>query len=453
MAPDRELIIGGIPSDVAGVLRRLANADHEVVLVGGCVRDSLLGVAIADWDAATSARPEQVVALFEGATWENRFGTVTLHGAPPLQVTSYRAEAAYRDRRRPGAVRFGVSLADDLARRDFTVNAMAWLPLDLEAGFGRLIDPYDGQGDLESRVLRAVGDPGERFAEDALRLVRAARLAGRFDLGIEAATRAAIIELAPSAASVSGERLRDELLRMLADPVPSRAIGWLEELGLLGVILPELAALRGIAQHKRVAGDALDHTLRAVDAAPIDAPADLRLAVLLHDLGKATTGRDGHFIGHATVGAELAERALRRLRFGRDRADRVVAVIGHHMYDYQPGWTDAAVRRFIRRTHRVDRELLFALRRADAVGSGEEPGQADEYRSQIESRIRDEMTKQPELLLHRRLAIDGDDLQRELGLAPGPEIGTLLERLTELVLDDPSRNERATLLALAKGRR
>lgn len=452
MAPDRELVIGDIPSDVAGVLQTLGAAGHEAVLVGGCVRDSLLGVAIADWDAATSARPQEVAELFGQATWENRFGTVTVHGTPDVEVTSYRAESAYRDLRRPDDVRFGVSLADDLARRDFTINAMAWLPLDLPHGRGRLIDSFDGQADLDARILRAVGDPRQRFAEDALRLVRAARLAGRFDLDIEPATRAAIVEMAPGAASVSGERLGDELLRMLGDPVPSRAVGWLERLGLLVVILPELAALRGVAQHKRVAGDALDHTLRAVDVAPPDGPRDLRLATLLHDLGKATTGRDGHFLGHAAVGAGLAGDVLRRLRFGRERADRIIAVIEHHMYDYRPEWTDAAVRRFIRRTHRTDRELLFALRRADAVGSGEAHGVADAWQAEIESRVAAELAGQPELLMHRRLAIDGDDLQRELGLEPGPQIGALLERLTELVLDDPTRNERTTLLELARAR-
>lgn len=447
MAPDRELSLT-LPDHVAEVLATLTDAGHEAVLVGGCVRDALLDREGTDWDAATSGLPEAAAALFPGASWENRFGTVTVRGEPPVEVTAYRAEAGYRDGRRPDEVRFGVSLHDDLARRDFTINAMAWHPVDLASGAGRLVDPFDGERDLADRLLRAVGEPRERFGEDALRLLRAARLAARFDLRIEPATEAAIVELAATAAGVSGERVRDELLRILSEPAPSAAFELLERLGLLGVILPELAALRGVPQSKRTPGDALDHTLRAVDAAPAAEP-DLRLAALLHDLGKATTLRDGHFIGHETVGAELADAVLRRLRLPRARADRIVGVIAQHMYDYEPAWTDAAVRRFIRRTAGIDRSLLFALRRADDAASGVGPV-GETVQSELEARIDAEIGREPDLLVGRRLAIDGDDLQRELGLAPGPVIGEILEQLTEIVLEDPSRNDRATLLDLAR---
>jgi tRNA nucleotidyltransferase/poly(A) polymerase len=327
---------------------------------------------------------------------------------------------------------------------------MAWMPGDLEAGRGRLIDPFEGERDLADGVLRTVGDPRERFGEDALRLVRAARLAARDGMTIDPATEAAIIALADSAASVSGERIRDELLRILAHPLPSRAVGMLERLGLLRVVIPELAALRGVPQSKAVPGDALDHTLRAVDAAAPDDP-DLRLAALLHDLGKATTLSGGHFIGHEDVGADLAEGVLRRLRIARARSDRIVGAIRQHMYAYDSTWTDAAVRRFIRRLSGVDRELLFALRRADNAASGVGPlGEANQV--ELEARIAEQLERQPALLVDRRLAIDGDDLQRELGMAPGPELGALLDHLTELVLEDPSRNERSILLDLARGR-
>lgn len=452
MPADRELTFPDLPPSVADVLGRLIDAGHEASLVGGCVRDRLLGQPRADWDAATSALPDEVAELFPGSTWENRFGTVTIAGPPPVEVTSYRTEGGYRDRRRPDEVRFGASLAEDLARRDFTVNAMAWVPTDLDVGRGRLVDPHGGQRDLDNRLLRTVGDPLERFAEDALRLVRACRLASRYELTIDKSTEAAIAELAPSVATVSGERVRDELLRIITgDPHPSRAPLLMERLGLLAVVLPELAALRGVPQSKAIPGDALDHTLRAVDAAPPAPDPDLRLAALLHDLGKATTLRDGHFIGHEQVGAELAAAVLGRLRVSRARADRIVRVIGHHMYDYDSQWTDAAVRRFIRRLAGVDRGLLFALRRADNRASGVgEAGEANQV--ELEGRIAAEIEGAPELLVHRRLAIDGDDLQRELGMAPGPEIGRTLDRLTELVLEDPSRNERGTLLELARRR-
>ena len=449
MERGRELAIGDLPEAVAGVLATLIDAGHEAVLVGGCVRDRLLGIPHADWDAATSAPPEEVAAILPGATWENRYGTVTVIGPPRIEITSYRAEGSYRDRRRPDDVRFGVSLDDDLSRRDFTVNAMAWLPVDLQAGRGVLVDPFGGERDLGQRLLRTVGDPHERFGEDALRLVRAARLAARYEMRIDPPTEAAIVVLAPTVAGISGERIRDELQRILdLDERPSRALLLLERLGLLRVALPELVDLRGVPQAKVVQGDALDHTLLTVDAAPARDP-DLRLAGLLHDLGKASTLRDGHFIGHEAVGAELADTVLRRLRLPRARADRIVLVIRHHMYAYDQEWTDAAVRRFIRRLEGVDRALLFGLRRADDLASG--VGEAGERKQrELEARIADQLEREPGLLVHRRLAIDGDDLQRELGLAPGPEIGAILEGLTDVVLEDPGRNEAAILLDLAR---
>ena len=453
-ASDAEVTYPDLPDTVRRVLAALIDAGHEVVLVGGCVRDRLLRAPHDswDWDAATSAAPEDVEALFPHTTWENRFGTVTVRGAPPVEVTSFRTEGAYRDARRPSEVRFGASLHDDLARRDFTINASAWVPSDLGAdpARGTVVDPHHGVADLRRRLLRTVGDPRERFAEDALRLIRAARFAGRFDLALERDTEAAILELAPTVATVSAERVRDELIRILGlDPMPSRALRLLERLGLLGVVLPELAALRGIPQDKPVPGDAFDHTMAAVDAAPPIAPLDARLTALLHDIGKATTMAGGHFIGHEDVGADMATRVLARLRVPRWRTVRVAGAIRQHMYHYDSSWTDAAVRRFIRRTDGVDRDLLFTLRRADNVASGV-GAEGERNQDELERRIADEIERRPDLLVGRRLAIDGHDLQRELNLAPGPRIGRVQAALMEAVLEDPSRNERETLLALAR---
>jgi putative nucleotidyltransferase with HDIG domain len=453
-APDLEVAYPDLPDTVRRVLAALIDAGHEVVLVGGCVRDRLLGAPhdAWDWDAATSATPEEVEALFPHTTWENRFGTVTVRGTPPVEVTSFRTEGAYRDARRPSEVRFGARMGDDLARRDFTINAIAWVPVDVDADAARgmVVDPFGGVADLQRRLLRTVGDPRERFAEDALRLIRAARFAGRFDMTLDPATEAAILELAPTVASVSAERVRDELVRILElDSTPSRALRLLERLGLLRVVLPELAALRGIPQDKSVPGDALDHTLAAVDAAPPIAPLDARLAALLHDIGKATTMAGGHFIGHEEVGAELATRVLARLRVPRWRTDRIAGAIRQHMYHYDGSWTDGAVRRFISRTDGIDRDLLFTLRRADDAASGV-AAEGDRNQAELERRIADEIERQPGLLIDRRLAIDGHDIQRELGLAPGPRVGRVLAGLMEAVLEDPSRNEREALLSLAR---
>lgn len=449
MAAGRELVMGDLPPSVVSVLHTLAAAGHEAALVGGTVRDHLLGRPHADWDAATSARPEEVAALIAGSTWENRFGTVTVVGPPAVEITSYRAEGSYRDRRRPDDVRFGVSLAEDLDRRDFTINAIAWVPVDLDSGSGVLVDPHGGEADLRAGVLRAVGDPGERLTEDALRLMRACRLASLLNLRIDRATSDAIRSMAVSVADISGERIRDELQRIMDhDPRPSRALGLLERLGPLEVVLPEVAALRGIPQAKLVPGDALDHTFAAVDVAPPDDP-DLRLAVLMHDIGKAKTEGDGHFIGHERVGADMTVAILRRLRLPTARVERIAGVVRNHMFAYEPAWTDAAVRRFIRRLDGVDRGLLFALRRADDAASGV-GADGERLQAELERRMAEQLASQPGLLVDRRLAIDGDDLQRELGLEPGPVIGRILDRLTEAVLEDPERNERSTLLADAR---
>jgi len=448
--PAEELAPHDLPEPVIAVLRTIGRAGHEVALVGGSVRDLVRDPSAApdNWDVATSARPEEVAALFGDALWRNRFGTVTIVGPPPIEITSYRTEGGYSDRRRPDEVRFGATLGEDLARRDFTINALAWVPTDLDTLNGHLTDPFGGRADLAAGLLRTVGDPHERFGEDALRLVRAARFAGRFGMTIEPDTEAAIRQLAQTVTSVSAERIRDELLRILADGMSSRALRALDRLGLLAVILPELAALRGVPQAKAIPGDALDHTLAAVDAVPAGGGTGVRMAALLHDIGKATTLADGHFIGHDRVGAELAADVLLRLRMPGWEAAEIIHAIRHHMYAYESDWTDAAVRRFIRRLEPIGTSLLFALRRADNVASGVGAG-GDTNQAELERRIADELERQPDLLLGNRLAIDGHDLQRELGMEPGPRIGVVLDRLMERVLDDPSLNDRPTLLRLA----
>jgi tRNA nucleotidyltransferase (CCA-adding enzyme) len=440
-----------LPAAVSHVLVTLAGSGAEAALVGGCVRDAVHGEVPTDWDVATSAAPESVAALFARSTWENPFGTVTVlptaGDGPPVEVTTYRVEGPYRDRRRPDAVRWGSSLTEDLARRDFTINAMAWLPADLPAGKGRLVDPYGGAVDLRDGVLRAVGDPVERITEDALRMVRAVRFASRFDLRLDEATADAIRRHATEAASLSGERVRDELLRILAGSVPpSRALDLMERLGLLRVLLPELAALRGVPQAKALAGDALDHSLRTVDALPASDPV-LRMAGLVHDLGKATTLADGHFIGHEREGAGLVAALLRRLRFPRAEISRITRLVRYHMFAYTPSWTDAAVRRFVRRVGADLLEDLYALRRADNAASGvREPLSGG--LAELRERAARAMAGEP-IGLHQ-LAVDGDDLQREVGLQPGPLLGQLLDQLMEAVLDDPSLNRRETLLELAR---
>ena len=440
-----------LPASVAAVLAGLAEMNAEAAMVGGCVRDLVRGEQPVDWDVATSAPPEAVAERFPGAAWQNAFGTVTVlanDDGPSVEVTTYRVEGGYRDRRRPDHVRWGGSLVEDLARRDFTINAMAWLPTDLAAGQGRLVDPHGGAADLAAGMLRAVGDPDARLEEDALRLVRAVRFATRFDLRLDPATEAAIERHAGATAGLSGERVRDELLRILAGSAPpSRALLLMERLGLLAVLLPELAALRGVPQAKALPGDALDHSLRAADALPADDHV-LRLAGLLHDLGKATTLGDGHFIGHERDGAALAEAVMRRLRSPRAEIARVTRLVRHHMFAYTQAWTDAAVRRFVKRVGRDLVDGLFSLREADNVASGaREPtrGGLPELRVRVARVLADDP------LEAGQLAVDGHDLTEALGIEPGPLVGNLLDRLVEAVLDDPTLNRRERLVQLARG--
>lgn len=447
---DGDALSIALPATVAGVLDALTRDGGEAVLVGGCVRDVVRGEAPADWDIATSWPPEAVAERFPGSTWENAFGTVTvIHpgGEAGIEVTTYRVEAGYRDQRRPDSVRWGSSLREDLARRDFTINAMAWLPDEGSAGSGRLVDPFDGAADLEAGLLRAVGDADARFNEDALRLVRGVRLASRFDLRLDPMTEAAIRRHAQDAAGLSGERVRDELLRILAGAAPpSRAFLLLERLGLLAVLLPELAALRGVPQAKPLAGDALDHSLRAADALPASDPL-LRLAGLLHDLGKATTLGEGHFLQHEQEGERLAGQVMLRLRAPRTDLTRVGRLVLQHMFTYSPDWTDAAVRRFVRRVGADLLPNLFALRAADDQASGiQDPatGGWGELRRRSEAAIASDP------LEAKHLAVTGDDLVVELGIGPGPVIGRLLAALLEEVLEDPTLNSRDRLLDLAR---
>jgi poly(A) polymerase/tRNA nucleotidyltransferase (CCA-adding enzyme) len=401
-----------------------------------------------DWDVATSAPPEAVAALFPESTWVNPYGTVTVRSGPmEVEVTTYRTEAGYRDARHPSEVRWGTRLEDDLERRDFTINAMAWVADDLPAGRGHLVDPYGGQADLAARVLRAVGDPAQRFTEDALRLLRAVRFATTLGLTMDPATEAAATRLAPAAEQLSGERMRDELLRLVAADEPSRGFSVMERLGLLRVVLPELAALRGVEQGKVLGGDALDHSLRTVDALPAADPV-LRLAGLLHDLGKAPTAAGGHFIGHEAAGAELVERRMRDLAFPRPDIDRVTHLVRHHLIHYTSDWSDAAVRRFLRRIGAGQPlDDLLALRRADTAASAG-PGAGDPAADELGRRLA--ALREAAVLSVHELAVGGDDLIGELGLAPGPEIGRLLDGLLQAVLDDPALNDRDTLLRLAR---
>jgi tRNA nucleotidyltransferase (CCA-adding enzyme) len=440
-------IAAAIPDPVNELIDTLVDAGFAAYIVGGSIRDVLIGRAAVDWDLATSARPDDMRNVFEDAAYENAFGTVAVRAADGLhEITTFRMEHDYADFRRPHRVEFGGSIETDLARRDFTVNALAW-GREPGAMAALLVDPFGGLSDIDRRLLRAVGRPADRFGEDALRMLRVVRLASQLEFEVEPDTLAAVREHADLAAHLSGERVAAELQKLLAADRPSAGLRVMAETGLLDVVLPELAAQRGVAQNKVPGEDLWHHTLRSVDATPASRPV-VRLAALLHDLGKPSTAADGHFYGHDVVGADLAEALLRRLHVPRETWERVVHLVRYHMFDYQPDWGDGAVRRFIAKIGPEALDELFALREADNVGSGLDRGASG--LTELRDRIAAELSG-PTVLDRRDLAIDGSDLIAELGLQPGPLVGRILENLLDRAVTDPTINTRPTLLLLAQG--
>ena len=438
-----------LPGHVLSVVRTLRDRSHQAFAVGGGLRDFLLRRPVSDWDVSTDAKPDEVVAAFrKTAPIGAVHGTVVvLTDGGPVEVTTFRSEGRYSDSRRPDQVEFIRDIEEDLARRDFTVNAMAYDPLK-----GELLDPFDGQGDLSGQVIRAVGNALERFSEDALRPLRAIRLAAVLGFRIEDETFNAISAVKDKVREVSAERLRDELMKCLEAEKPSLAFELMRQSSLLQYILPELEEGLGVPQNRYHAYDVYFHSLMSCDAASKEKPL-VRLAALLHDLGKPTTreetGPDATFYNHQMVGAEMADIALRRLRFSRADREHVVRLVKHHMFNYTSYWSDGALRRFVRKVGVDNLADLFDLRIADRLGNGLKEGfpiYIEDMRSRIESLLREEQA-----LKVSDLAVNGEDVMRELGLEPGPEVGEVLKGLLEEVLDNPSVNTRDKLLALIRG--
>ena len=434
-----------IPAPVLGLLETLWGAGHAAYVVGGSLRDVLIGRPAADWDLASDALPERVLEVLPGAVYENRFGTVAVRvDDDVVEITTFRSDHEYADFRRPHRVEFGDSIEVDLARRDLTVNAMAWGTRPGEEP--GLVDPYGGLADVEGRLLRAVGDPQVRFEEDALRMIRTVRLAATLGFAVESATLAGLRARASLVAYLSGERIAAEMEKLLAAPVPSAGLRLMSETGLLTPISTDLAAQRGVPQNKADGEDLWDHTMRTVDAASADRPV-VRLTALIHDIGKPATFADDHFLGHDRVGAELADAFLDRLRTPRAVRERVVHLVRNHMFSYEPKWSEAAVRRFIAKIgpHAIDD--LFDLREADNIGSGlpADAGALDELRDRVHRALTEGV-----VLDRRDLAVDGNDLMEAFGLDAGPRLGRILDGLLERVQDDPRLNDRPTLLLMAQ---
>ena len=434
------------PLPALTALARLRAAGFEASLVGGCVRDRLLGREPGDWDIATAALPEQVEEVFAGERLIEtglKHGTVTvLLDGMPLEITTFRTESAYTDHRHPDAVRFTPSLTEDLARRDFTVNAMAWSP---EAG---LEDPFGGQADLAAAVIRCVGAPEQRFSEDALRILRALRFAAQLSFSIDPSTAAAAHALRGTLDLVSRERIAVELTKLLCGPDVCRVLT--EYWEILAVPLPELAPMAGLDQRSAYhCYDVLTHC--AVSASHVPPEKLLRWAALLHDVGKPATfttdeaGR-GHFHGHAAVSTELAREILTRLRFDKDTVRRVSALVELHDYPIDPlvGNPERAIRRLLGRLGEEDFFRLLALKRADALAHHPDYRDRTAACDRIEALARS-LLAQKQCFSLKDLAVNGNDLLA-LGIPKGPAVGQALNRLLDAVVSGELANERQPLL-------
>lgn len=439
-----------LPEEVKAACRLLAEHRYQAFVVGGGIRDMFLGITPQDWDLATDARPQEMERIFKNAGFKVlptgvRFGTLTVlvHGFP-LEITTFRVEGDYHDFRRPNQVYFVREIEADLARRDFTINALAYDPLH-----SLFCDPFGGLQDLLKGEIKAVGDPEARISEDPLRMMRGVRLAAEFGFRLEAKTEHAITRCAELICKVSAERIRDELNQTLLALHFIQGLELLQKLGLLFLIIPELKEGWLFAQyHPSHRYPVLEHTFEALRYTP--ASLEVRLAVLLHDVAKPRTfsrGKDGrgHFYGHEHLGAEMAERILRRLRYSTQLIRRVTVLIREHMLDV--GMGAAGIRRLIARVGRDLIPELLAVREADFLAHSTELilrslDDFDRFRSRLKRILEEEGA-----IEMRDLAVNGGDVLEILGCRPGPVVGRVLKVLWNEVLADPRKNNRTYLLA------
>src|SRR3989344_907727 len=444
-------VIQRISPWVLTIYQRLASSDFGVYLVGGCVRNLLLEKAVKDWDLATSATPEHILKLFPDGFYDNQFGTVRIPTKEGIvEVTTFRTEHGYSDKRRPDKVVWGKTIEEDLARRDFTINAMALKLTANDQQPTTIIDPFKGQGDLKAKIIKAVGNPNERFKEDALRLMRATRLATELALAIEEQTGKSIVHDAKLLSHVSAERIRIELLRILTSDFPYDGVILLRNYGLLEYIILELLEGIGISQarpgrhHK---DDVFTHNVLSLKFCPSKDPI-VRFATLLHDVGKPkVVSKDENgfvvFYNHEIMGAKIAREICDRLKFSRKERDKIVTLIRWHMFTVDEHITDAAIRRFIRRIGAENVKDMMDLRIGDRLGGGTQT--AESWRLKLfKKRVEDQLKPAPFSM--NDMAIDGNDVMKTLNMKPGPKVGEILQKLFEEVDEDLSKNTKEYLL-------
>ncbi len=435
-----------IPEFVKNVMQTLLGNSFEAYIVGGSVRDLLLAKTPKDWDVTTNARPEQILKLFKDAKYENIFGTVIVpikddQGKTKeiIEVTTYRSEQGYSDRRHPDQVVFEDKLEADLARRDFTINALA---MDSK---GNVTDLFGGQKDLTKKIIRTVGEPSDRFKEDALRMMRAVRLSCQLGFMIESKTERAITKLAGSIKFIAKERIKDELIKILSSDYPSEGMVKLHDLKLLNYIMPELEEGFGMKQNHHHIYNVFDHSLLSLRHCP-STEWQVRLASLLHDIGKPKTKKFikgvATFYNHEIVGAKITEHIMKRLKFSSDDTKRVVNLVRNHMFYYNVDEvTASSVRRLIVKVGEDNLKDLINLRIADRLGSG--TPKAMPYKLRHLQYMMAKVRHDP--ISVKNLKINGEDLMKLLKIKPGPQIGAILDVLLAEVIEDPKLNTKAYL--------
>ncbi|MFC1670304.1 CCA tRNA nucleotidyltransferase [Spirochaetota bacterium] len=433
---------------VNSIVKRFHASGFECYLIGGSVRDLILGSNIYDYDFATNAKPDEVMGLFKKVIPTGlKHGTVSiLINGKTYEVTTYRADGKYIDGRRPETVSFSKTLEEDVKRRDFTINGLAY-----DISNGEVIDYVDGMNDLEQKIIRTIGDPMERFSEDGLRSFRACRFASKLYFNIEDNTFDAISRTLDIVKLVSIERVRDELMKLLETDKPSVGFELMRDTKLLDLFLPELAQCYEVSQNKYHTFDIYYHNLYSCDAASKARPL-IRLSALLHDLGKVLArqvGKDGDytFYNHEVVGAKLTRKIMKRLKFSNDEISRVNNLVLNHMFHYTDEWTDGAVRRFMRKVGLENLNDLFTLRLADRKGNGSREGMPKPI-LKLQARIQ-KIIDEENAISVRDLNIDGNIIIAAFDLKEGPVIGKVLNELLEIVLDDPEFNKRESLLSAA----
>ncbi len=434
-----------IPKEVKSVIDKLKKKGFQAYIVGGCVRDFLRGITPEDWDVTTNAKPKEIQKAFPKSFYENKFLTVTVktNSKDPklkeVEVTTYRLEAKYTDKRHPDEIKFAKTIKQDLARRDFTVNAMA---MDAE-----IIDPFQGQKDLNAKLIRAVGDPGDRFSEDALRTMRAVRLATTLSFTIEPETGKAIKNNAGLLRAISKERIRDELMKIIMSDRAEQGIELLRQLGLLQYIIPELEQGYGVSQNKHHIYDCYEHSLLSLKyAAQKGFNKYVRLASLLHDIGKPKTkrgqGENATFYGHEIVGARMTSQILNNLRFPKKDIEKIVKLVRYHLFYYNVDEVkESSVRRLVRQVGPENMEELLQVRMADRIGSG--VPKAEPYKLRHLKYVIEKVSQDP--ISVKTLKVTGNDIMKKLDIKPGPKIGHILDILLGYVLNDPKKNKKEFL--------